>query len=966
MRKFLVLVALLALVAIPVMGQVRTGNIYGKVVDASSGQPLPGVAVTLTGDKIAPMTTVTSAEGNFRFLSLPPGTYTIKAELQGFKTVVRKGIRVVVGSDVSIVLKMQEGAIKEEITVTAAAPVVDTRKATVAANVTRETLQELPTARDPWVILQLAPGVMVDRVNVGGSESGQQSTFAGRGAGQRTAQWSIDGTNITDEAAQGASPMYYDYDAFEEIQIQTAANDITAVTGGIQINFVTRRGGNRVSGGARVYWTGEKYQAKLSADRGDFATVSTPMGKKIPLGNKIKSITDYGFNLGGPLIKDRLWFWGSYGVQDIDKYNFVGARDDTWLENINAKLNAQVGNHRLEFAYTWANKEKEGRSRTGGYLDAHEATFHQTGPTNVYKIQDEFTIGNDLFVSLKLGHVAGAFELMPYGGKSTEGDTITFWDVVTNVRWGSNYYYWTDRPQYHGTFLVDYFAENFLGATHEFKVGVDYKYAMTDSMYQPGAQARLANGHPYEVRLYRGWDTKYYSRRLGFFLQDTVNLGRVTLNLGARYDIMKAGSLSKDVQGTNHNLFRNIGGKDYNWAPVKTLAREVPFKWNVFSPRLGLTYDITGDGKTLLKLNVSLYGETIPAGYGDKMSVPYAIARFYWFDDGDAVPEPNELVPRYVISFMLDPDIDLLFDKNLSPPKTLEVLVGLEKEIVPNFGVGANFIYRRYFDLNWNVPWMWDTSTDTLVRPTEESYWYQAGEIDGHIWWDTQPWLLPFWWNNGLIILPDYTTKHPDFYVDYKALELVFNKRLSNKWMLNGSVTFQDSKRHYLSRKAYIDPTNHEPEDMVNNTVYAPVSRGSGATNVHMFARWMAKFGFLYQLPYDFNISGVLIAREGYIFPVHKTDYTAEKQYDWWGFPSVLTKKYGSEHLPTFWMLNFRLEKKIQISERGNVYLTVDLFNATNNAISLGKDANEASPNFGKDLQVTNPRLLRFGARFEF
>ena len=208
------------------------------------------------------MTTVTSEEGNFRFLRLSPGNYELKFELEGFKTVIRKGIRLFVGKNVTLTMPMETTTIQEEVIVTAKAGVVDTRKTTVGVNISKEMIQSLPTARNPFTVLSLAPGMMVDRVDVGGADSGQQSNFlAGGGSGDDTA-WNVDGANITDNSAIGAAPAYLNMNAYEEMQITVGANDIGAQTGGVQLNFVSKRAGNRFAGDFHLHVQDKAWEMK--------------------------------------------------------------------------------------------------------------------------------------------------------------------------------------------------------------------------------------------------------------------------------------------------------------------------------------------------------------------------------------------------------------------------------------------------------------------------------------------------------------------------------------------------------------------------------------------------------------------------------------------------------------------------------------------------------------------------------
>ena len=236
------------LAAAPAFAQLQTGNLYGTVQD-EQGSPLPGVTVTLTGGG-APQVQVTNAQGQFRFLGLGPGSYALKAELEGFSTVDYPNITINVGRNTEIEVTMS-GAVEDVITVTAESPLLDERRITTGATVASTELEKIPTARDPWAILQTTPGVLTDRINVGGNESGQQSQYVGPGSGGDQAVWSVDGVVITDMAALGSSPAYYDFDAFEEMQVTTGGSDSTIATGGVVLNMVTKRGTNEWRGSGR-------------------------------------------------------------------------------------------------------------------------------------------------------------------------------------------------------------------------------------------------------------------------------------------------------------------------------------------------------------------------------------------------------------------------------------------------------------------------------------------------------------------------------------------------------------------------------------------------------------------------------------------------------------------------------------------------------------------------------------------
>src|SRR5947209_17706935 len=312
MRFKVIVVALVALFATSALAsaQSQTGEIFGKVTD-SSGGVLPGVTVTVTGPVLLqPLTAVTGETGTYQFPRLEIGAYTVKFELTGFKTVVSEGIQVTVNFNAQVNAQLGLSTVQETITVTGETPVVDTKEVGTKQTFTNELLQSIPSARDPWVILQQTAGIAMDRENIGGNMSGQQSNYISRGGNPTNNKWSLDGVDITDMSATGASPSYYDFDAFEEMTINTGGVDVTQQTGGVGINLVTKSGSDRFRGSSRYYITDDRFESNNLDDalRAQGATS----------GNPIQNIKDYGFELGGPLKKGRAWAWGSFGKQLID------------------------------------------------------------------------------------------------------------------------------------------------------------------------------------------------------------------------------------------------------------------------------------------------------------------------------------------------------------------------------------------------------------------------------------------------------------------------------------------------------------------------------------------------------------------------------------------------------------------------------------------------------------------------
>jgi hypothetical protein len=923
------------------LAQQRTGNIYGTVVD-EEGLALPGVTVICSSDQIADMIFVTTERGSFRFLSLSPGKYTVKAGLQGFSEVTREDIVVETGKNVTLQLTMSTQRLAEEVTVTAVTPTVDMRKTTISSNFSVDELQSLPTARDPWVILNLAPGVVLDRENVGGSASGQQSNFVSRGSGRGSTNWNLDGIDATDQVSTGASSQYYDFDSFEEIQIQTAATDVTAFTAGAQINLVTKRGSNRFSGGGRLYYTDEAFQATNTPDDFDLEE------------DKVVSVADTGLNVGGPIIRDKLWFWTGFGYQDIRTLDVVGAEINTQIYNFELKVNTTLGKHRIETFFNFTDNPKQGRVSSSN-LDAPESRYNQFAPKPIFKIQDEISVSENLFFSLKGSYAGFGFRLEPVGGFGIPAHRTRTTGAYSNTyRYGSDY----GRDQYFGQALGILFAEDLLGANHEFKFGTEFKhsYGQRDRQYQSeylyfrDIDARTG----YRAYIYRpNSNYDYRINRFGLFAQDTISLGRFTVLASLRYDRQWGYTNEVSVEGSDVSW-----AGDYNLPAVTADAVKGNVTWNTFSPRLGLIYDITGDGKTTAKANFGIYGDRYDPGFLSGLVSTYGYVRWSWNNkNGDMEVQPDEISsPRVYDSYsVLDPD--QLFDSNLRSPKVLEITAGIDREIFPDFALGGTFIYRYSYDDYWTINYA--EEGDNLILPTTDDY-VQVGnipaEVGGWPYWDYRPGLS--------YSSEDYTFQRPDYYQRFLGFEISFRKRYSanSPWLVTGSFTFQDWRRYYPTTASYNDPTNIEQLD---GEYAGYVSTSSGSTDQSLNPRWMAKLGFAYQLPYEINVGGTLTARDGYILRETYIEYDYEKEADNGDEPTLYTVPYGSERLPTFAMLSLRADKPVRI-DRFKITFSVDLFNVFNANTTLSQEDELTRDNYGSIIQYTKPRIFRLGIRLNF
>lgn len=1023
MKKLVLCLGIIFLFVFSLTAQVRTGNIYGKVVD-SSGEALPGVTVILTGSLTGAVSFITTAKGVFRFQSLAPAKdYVLKAELQEFKTNTLSGIVVIAGGNVDLTITLEQGVISEEVTVTAVIPVIDTKKTSIGVNLSQEVLQSVPSARDPFNITKLAPGAGTYNEDVGGSEGGQAIRPTARG-GFSTNLFVIDGLVINDAYYITCNPTYFDFDSFEQIEVSVGGADVSVQTGGIQLNLVTKRGGNKISLGGRYYLTDSKFQAdNLTQELRDEGLAGT---------NRINMIRDYGFNIGGPILKDKAWFYGSYGVQDIQNISRFNKPSKTILETFISKLNFQIiPQNRLEIFAQGNRKLMEGTGATTFLPEGYDrpSLYHFGYP--VFKIQDEHTFGNNLFTSLKFGYSNGGYIEVPHRDPNSELLAIN--DLSEQRGYGGYLTEFTNHPSYIYSGTLNYFNDKLFGASHEVKLGFEYAYRSSEADWNYPGNLNLernfidpiadfnGDGYPdipedpnfYGMRLSRGEYENHAVNTLSGFFSDTLSFGRINITLGIRYDkqtpkVNPVTVLAIDRANKATSIFtdQTIDLLDGLLPGVQipeltgTAADGSQYSWESFSPRFSLNYDITGDGKTLAKLSFSQY-TSLMATYNARRWMPGGYEGwlyFYWLDNGDYKADSSELYwytrDNYQLYRMFDnagnftgnwedgadkfwggydsanpEELDTttyqLIDANAGSPRTTEFIFSLEREIFPDAGVQVNLIYRR--DSNKTHEYKYFPDTNTFI---DQSYYVSAGTAPASIpgigdtgkakdneWYYLNAQATaysPFTW----------TKNNPDLFSDYWGVDFVFTKRLSHKWMVNSSFSYQLSAPHW-GQTGVLNQTNRWAIDGVSNAM-----------------KWMFKLAGFYQLPYDINISANLNAHQGRRInrTVKITDYRLPNPKS--NSATLYLDPTGSETLPAMFNMSVRIERMFKILDTGRIYLMADAFNALNLTVAeershklygnyyIYPDSAQntwvPNPTYYQLTKILNPMVVRFGMRFVF
>jgi carboxypeptidase family protein/TonB-dependent receptor-like protein len=955
------LALVLALIAAPsARAQQQSGRIDGVVTDAT-GAVVPGATVTLTGAATAQLETTTSQNGDYHFLNLSPGTYAVTAKLPGFTDVLRENVIVQTGGSTRIDLQMRPSGVAETVTVTGASPVVDTRRMTNETTFDQTQLQEIPTARDPWVLLQQAPGVLVDRVNVGGNESGQQSTFIRGASDGSDTMWNLDGIMITDPSSIGSTPTYYDFDAFQEVQFTTGGNDARQQTGGIGINFVTKRGTNQFRGSGRFFGTNKDLQSHnigseiLSGQPTFGHPCATDSSKRC--GNEIDRVMDFGVEVGGPVVKDKVWFWGAAAKNDIKNIIITGDPDNTQLIDYNAKVDWQANAmHRFNFLYFRGNKEKQGRN--AGITRPPETTWNQTGPTNLYKVEDNITIGNATFIAARYAFINGAFTLAPQGGR----DANVFYEGGSGTYHGSYLFYDTTRPQHQ--FQVD--GNHFLGK-QEIKFGFQYRHTIVTSLSSwPGNKviADIDDGLAFIVR-----DAHYEEKEqiVSGYAGDTITWNRLTASLNLRWD--RQWGNNQATSSPANPVFPEL------LPALNFQGRPRDFTWNDFSPRVGVTYALDESRKTIARANYGRYAGQIYTGLiaFDNPLSGVSELDYGWTDrNGDKVVQRSELDFSYLAgSYYVDPANPTAttppnrIDPDFKAPISQDFILGIDREVMPNFAIGAAFNWGSTTDVIW-YPLVGITRADFVANPTPVT-----GTVNGvpysTTWYRLRTGVHPQPGNAQLL------TNRPDYEARYTGFQLTANKRLANRWMLKSSFAWNNPTRHISNPNTAIqDPTSTQYQILTqplpgpledDSVIAAPAGNNSGAkADVFINSKWQFNVAGLYQFGYGINVAANLLGRQGYPNVYY---HRVNNPDAFTTFIRIKPFEVDQFRNPDVYTLDGRVEKEIHL-QRTTVIVLAEGFNLLNKSDVLQIQSRVNTATFNQVREVLSPRIIRFGARVTF
>jgi hypothetical protein len=960
-------VALLLVLAISSHSAAQTsnGSLTGAVRD-SSGAVVPGASITAQGSD-ATFQFTTELDGAFRFLNLEPGAYRLTASLSGFRADSREVV-VSLGKNTNIDLRLEVSSV--DFVITVASPIVDPKQTGTATTFSKDELVNVPTSRDPFALVRTVPGVLLDRVNIGGNETGQAPMVVSKGTRPQDTVYTLDGVVITDMAAAGLPPTYFNFDNFEEIQVATSGQDIKQQTGGVGINLVTRRGTNQFHGNARAAFANEALES--SNVPSELKNLATPVTAETADHNK--QISDVSVDIGGPIRANQAWFYASYSAQDIQLVRRSGALlDRTKLKNPSLKLNWQADRKDMvSFLFFNGSKVKDGRSPgvPGIVYDAPTATFHQdNGYTDfplhgLWKIADDRVVSPNLFVSGQYAYYNTGPALTPMGGMNMQAGR----SLTTGQSYGSFQQQLNERPQQ----TVSGDAHAFVkaaGMSHDVQIGSGFRTTDAWTLNEwPGNGILAIENSPTDFRaqVFRQGNGGNRANYFDIHAGDTISKGRATINVGLRYDRQWGEALSSTIAG--NKAFPDL-------VPGLTFAGyDSPFTWKNFSPRAGLTYALDESRHTIARVTYSRFaGQLSPTTIGFLNPASTAgSATYRWVDkNSDHFAQADEVLtdqrltqgggfnpanPTAVTSAnQLDP--------KLRAPQTHSFVAGVDRELMPNLAVQMNYTYTRTTDLFGNATANITPRTGVTLAD------YSAGPILTGTLPDGAAYSVPTYVANGAKVVAGglgfLTTTVPGYYTDYNGIEVAVLKRLSNHWMGRVGFAYDNAREHFSDPAGRYDtngnPTPTFAEPLIDGGQYAPVtSASSGSGSVFVNAKWQFNANGMYVAPKDIELSANVFGRQGYPYPLFRSQTLGGESLTVLVTPAIDYFRYDN-----VWDTDARVARTFNLHGK-RLRVMGDVFNLFNANTVLVRNNNILSTTFNQVVQNLSPRIVRFGVEIGF
>ena len=918
------------------------GAISGIVTD-STGSVRPGVVIVVTGDSLMGARTVTSGgDGRYAVAALPPGDYAIVFTLAGFARERREGVHVSLGFTATIQVVLQPAA-QEEVNVTRDAPIVDARSTALGASFDATTLANLPGSRGMGAILAATPSVHLTAAEVGATGRGVVGAFSAYGTFAAN-RLMIEGINVAGINPTGLS---LDYGPFDEVSVGTGAHSVEWPAPGVQMQITTRSGGNRYGGSfysdvERRQWQSFNINADQIA-RGAEGSSAVPARET----NRLWSYYDLNAGAGGFIRRDRLWWYGSVRRQGAARQSvrFPVMPLETRLTNYGGKLTAQVaGRHRLiAFGQTSTNDQPTRLEPFGqGGVTANTALYESEAATanshawgSVWKVEWNAVVRDALFLEIRGGQFRANRRERPNGFAPRSEDVTT----LTVAGGGRDWQTAATREQLYGA--ASYAPAGGAGR-HVLKAGGEMARAGgTESWWSgyPGDVLHvLRAGRPSEVYLLQTpSQTENGLWAFAAYASDTWRVHRFTLTFGGRFD--------------RYRVFRpaqqHPAGR-FNTEPQTFEAVDNVIDWNVFAPRFGLVFDVSGDARTLLKVSAGQYwippGPEVGANANPNANVWW---RRYAWSDPNGSGQWDEGETGALLGARGGTAVESL-DPEWSLPYVREGTAFFEREVRRGAAVRTGVVWRgernQFQRENQNQP-AGDFSVPILV-PDPGPDGLPGTPDDGPA---VQAWQLTA---EALTRTAQNIVRNSAHSAsDYWTWEFGFTVRGHRRWSINAGLVHtwtREQANVYQGQSLRQYQNAVIPNDFIN----------TDEDGRHAWRIWSARISGTYFGPWDVRVTPFLRHQTGQ--PFGRT-FVAALNYS--RTVRILAEPIGTRRQANITIADVRVEKGFRVGKAGRLAGFLDVFNLFN---ANPENVNWSSGTFLRPLSIVSPRLARVGLKFDW
>lgn len=925
--RLLIAFVLVSLAAPAASAQSSSASLVGLVRDAS-GAALPGVTVEVASPALIERvkTTATSDTGSYQVVDLRPGEYTVTFSLPGFQTVRQSRIALSAAFTATVNATLPVGQLEEQVVVQGGSPVIDVRSGSSERALHQELIEGIPVGRIPNVAVMLVPGAVTARPDVGGSETGQTAGVSVHGSQTRDLVWNTDGLDMTSNTASGGvSGQYPNQGAYQEIVVQTKALPAEIGAGGVSVNMITKDGGNRFRGDLFGTFTNSGLQADNVSDE------QRDRGLKAPSATDV--FYDLNASLGGPVLRDRLWFFGSARRFRVDRFeastfNPDGSQalDENLIWNTSGKLTWQINQaNRLSGFVDYNYKIREHRRQTTAAYQfvSPEASYNSPlwGPVSNIKLTSTLRPNLLLDAGFSWYYIPWSLDYQP----DLAPDALPRVDIARSTLTGAPPPSMVRANQERRTWsAVASWLPRWRGE-HQIKGGLQFQHApygqIFDSLGHGDLVARYRNGVPDSVTVYNTpVATSLDQFELGLFVQDTWTVTRrLTLNAGLRYE-RHAGSLNGQSAASG------------DFVPARTFAAQSNVVlWSTVVPRLAAAYDLSGSGRTVLKVSASQYTQRQGSQLIDQFNPLRQNTEVRtWRDaNGDLVPQPGEIGPG---QGALDRGATVRIDPDLVRPRQWEFTASVEHQLADDFAVSASYFYRDYRDLTAVV--------NVAVTEADYSPVTITNPLDG------QPFTIYNQSAASIGRVDNLLTNSDRLAQTYHGAEVTFNRRFRSNLTLFGGVTVG-------SNKAASSASNN-PNDLINVSGYDLLD-----------SRVIVNVSGIYRLPWDLNVSSHLAHYSGQplrrIYTVTRTILPTLRQTS----QDVLLLPTGDARKPAQTLLDVRLGRRFQAGRGLAIEPIVEVYNLLNENASV-QEVEQVGVALGRISRNIDGRLARFGVKVSF